>query len=185
MEPGAQAFVESSGPGHEVTTFAAKVTGLFLSARQGDVKSGHRHVKDAIRQVPLPRAWRPSKRGLSASQALVLLSDHAAAHRLLAEARLQTSRLREPGSLVEKIEQAQRAIDAAFAASPVADPLTPAEMRVLRYLPTYMSFEEIGRDLVVSRTTVKTQAIAVYRKLGVRSRAEAVRKARQQGLLIA
>ncbi len=56
---------------------------------------------------------------------------------------------------------------------------------MLRYLPTYMSFEEIGRDLVVSRTTVKTQAIAVYRKLGVRSHAEAVRKARQQGLIIA
>ena len=32
---------------------------------------------------------------------------------------------------------------------------------------------------------VKTQAIAVYRKLGVKSRAEAVRKAHQQGLLSA
>ncbi|HXW78315.1 MAG TPA: LuxR C-terminal-related transcriptional regulator, partial [Acidimicrobiales bacterium] len=59
------------------------------------------------------------------------------------------------------------------------------EMRVLRYLPTYMTFEEIGRDLVVSKTTVKTQAIAVYRKLGVKSRAEAVRKAYRQGLFSA
>jgi LuxR family transcriptional regulator, maltose regulon positive regulatory protein len=120
-----------------------------------------------------------------ASRALVLLSDHAAANRLLSEARAQASRMHEPGSLLEKIGRAQAAIDAAFAASPVPDPLTPAEMRVLRYLPTYMSFEEIGRDLVVSRTTVKTQAIAVYRKLGVKSRAEAVHKARQQGLLVA
>ncbi len=107
----AQAFVESSGPGHEVTTFAAKVTGLFLSARQGDVKSGHRHVKDAIRQVPLGPSpgLAAIEARIVASQALVLLSDHAAAHRLLAEARLQTSRLREPGSLVEKIEQARAA----------------------------------------------------------------------------
>lgn len=74
-------------------------------------------------------------------------------------------------------------VEAAFAASPVPDRLTPAELRVLHYLPTYMTFEEISRDLNVSHATVKTQAIAVYRKLGVKSRAEAVRKAHQQGLL--
>ena len=44
-----------------------------------------------------------------------------------------------------------------------------------------MTFEEISRELIVSRTTVKTQAIALYRKLGVKSRAEAVRKAQLQG----
>ena len=81
--------------------------------------------------------------------------------------------------------EAQDIVDAAFAATPVPDRLTPAELRVLHYLPTYMTLEEISQDLNVSRTTVKTQAIAVYRKLGVKSRAAAVRKAHQQGLLSA
>jgi len=36
----------------------------------------------------------------------------------------------------------------------------------------------------LSRNTVKTQAIAAYRKLGVRSRSEAVDTARQLGLLV-
>ena len=95
------------------------------------------------------------------------------------------SRLGEPGALSESIAVAQDMVDGAFAAAPVPDPLTPAELRVLRYLPTYMTLENISQDLNVARTTVKTQVIAVYRKLGVKSRAAAVRKARQQGLLSA
>ena len=64
-----------------------------------------------------------------------------------------------------------------------ATPLTPAEIRVLRYLPTHMSFGAIAQELFVSRSTVKTQAIAVYRKFGVSSRALAVEQARRHGLL--
>ena len=81
--------------------------------------------------------------------------------------------------------EAQDIVETAFAITPVPDRLTPAELRVLHYLPTYMTLEEISQDLNVSRTTVKTQAIAVYRKLGVKSRSAAVRKAHQQGLLSA
>ena len=46
-------------------------------------------------------------------------------------------------------------------------PLTTAELRVLRYLPTHLSFQAMADELFVSRNTVKTQAIAIYRKLGV------------------
>jgi LuxR family maltose regulon positive regulatory protein len=63
------------------------------------------------------------------------------------------------------------------------DPLTTAEMRVLGYLPTHLSFPAIAGRLNVSRFTVKTQAMAVYRKLGASSRAEAVDRAREIGLL--
>jgi hypothetical protein len=41
-------------------------------------------------------------------------------------------------------------------------------------LPTHLSFREIGERLYISRHTVKTQAISVYRKLGVASRSEAI-----------
>jgi LuxR family maltose regulon positive regulatory protein len=54
---------------------------------------------------------------------------------------------------------------------------------VLRYLPTHLSFAQIADELFVSRNTVKTQAIAVYRKLDVSSRAEAVERARGLGLV--
>ena len=61
--------------------------------------------------------------------------------------------------------------------------LTPAELRLLGYLPTHLSLREIAEEVVVSTNTIKSQAQAVYRKLGVSSRAEAVNVAREAGLL--
>ncbi len=64
-----------------------------------------------------------------------------------------------------------------------ASSLTSAEVRVLQYLPTHLSFPQIAAELVVSRHTVKTQAMSVYRKLGVHTRSEAIERARRAGLL--
>jgi LuxR family maltose regulon positive regulatory protein len=61
--------------------------------------------------------------------------------------------------------------------------LTTAELRILGFLPTHLSFREIAGRLYVSANTVKTQAHAVYRKLDAASRSEAVARAMQLGLL--
>ena len=61
--------------------------------------------------------------------------------------------------------------------------LTPAELRLLPLLATHLSFREIAERTHVSPNTVKTQAISVYRKLGVSSRSEAVRIAEELGLI--
>jgi LuxR family maltose regulon positive regulatory protein len=64
-----------------------------------------------------------------------------------------------------------------------ASSLTPAEQRLLPLLATHLSFREIGERLFVSRNTVKTQAIAVYRKFGVTSRSAAIERAAALGLI--
>lgn len=61
--------------------------------------------------------------------------------------------------------------------------LTDRELEVLRRLPTLMSNREIAADVHLSVNTVKTHLKAVYRKLGVTSRREAVLRARTLGLL--
>ena len=61
--------------------------------------------------------------------------------------------------------------------------LTAAELRLLPLLTTYLSFEQIATRLFVSRNTIKTQAISIYRKFGVSSRAEAIDRAVEVGLL--
>jgi LuxR family maltose regulon positive regulatory protein len=73
----------------------------------------------------------------------------------------------------------------AFAVTELVGPssLTTAELRVLALMPTHLSFREMGRGLHVSANTVKTHAHAVYRKLDVCSRSEAVVRARSTGLL--
>jgi LuxR family transcriptional regulator, maltose regulon positive regulatory protein len=62
-------------------------------------------------------------------------------------------------------------------------PLTAAELRVLPYLQTHLTLAEIGERLFVSRNTVGSEVTSIYRKLGVSSRAAAVRQATAIGLL--
>lgn len=62
-------------------------------------------------------------------------------------------------------------------------PLTAREHAVLRLLPTLRSLEEIAEDLTVSANTVKTHVRAIYAKLGVTHRRDAVAVALDRGLL--
>ena len=67
--------------------------------------------------------------------------------------------------------------------TPGASALTAAELRLLPLLATHLSFPQIGEELFLSRNTIKSQAISIYRKLGVASRSPAVTRARELGLL--
>ena len=88
------------------------------------------------------------------------------------------------GVLGEAVDDLDREISAMPQAQDgVSSGLTPAELRLLPMLSTHLSFKEIGERLHVSRNTIKTQAISVYRKLGVSSRSEAVALAEELGLV--
>jgi LuxR family maltose regulon positive regulatory protein len=63
------------------------------------------------------------------------------------------------------------------------EPLSHAEARVLRYLPTKLSVPEIADELYLSVNTVKTHMRHLYDKLGAHRRHEAVEQARALGLL--
>jgi LuxR family transcriptional regulator, maltose regulon positive regulatory protein len=64
-----------------------------------------------------------------------------------------------------------------------ADPLSPAELRVLRYLPTNLTRTEIAGQLSVSLNTVNTHIRHIYAKLGAKDRSSAVRRGRELQLL--
>jgi LuxR family maltose regulon positive regulatory protein len=74
---------------------------------------------------------------------------------------------------------------AAEAPPPLLDPLSDAELRVMRYLPTNLKASEIGAELRVSANTLRTQLRRIYAKLDAHRRSEAVARARQVGLLTA
>jgi LuxR family maltose regulon positive regulatory protein len=67
--------------------------------------------------------------------------------------------------------------------TPLPEPLTESELRVLRYLPTDLSTREIADELYLSVHTIKTHVKHLYAKLDAHSRREAVRRARELGLL--
>jgi len=64
-----------------------------------------------------------------------------------------------------------------------ASTLTAAELRLLPMLSTYQSFRELAAQMFLSPNTVKSQAISIYRKLGVSSRSQAIARSRELGLL--
>ena len=66
---------------------------------------------------------------------------------------------------------------------PGASALTAAELRLLPLLTTHLSIPEIAAEQFVSPSTTKTHAVAIYRKLGVSTRTQAVTRARELGLL--
>ena len=66
---------------------------------------------------------------------------------------------------------------------PPAEDLSPSELRVLRYLPTNLSRQEIARELSVSLNTVNTHVRNIYAKLRARDRSSAVQRARELQLL--
>jgi LuxR family maltose regulon positive regulatory protein len=63
------------------------------------------------------------------------------------------------------------------------DPLTEREVTVLRLLEGTLSLREIGQQLYLSPNTVKTHTKAVYRKLGVSTRHDAIAMAHHTGIL--
>lgn len=65
---------------------------------------------------------------------------------------------------------------------PQSTTLTEAELRVLNRTIRGELTREISRHLHISEATVKTHLSAIYRKLEVRNRAEAIRKALTEGL---
>jgi ATP/maltotriose-dependent transcriptional regulator MalT len=65
----------------------------------------------------------------------------------------------------------------------LVDPLSGRELEVLRYLPTRMGNAEIASALYVSTNTIKTHVKHIYQKLAAADRDDAVRIAREIGLL--
>jgi LuxR family maltose regulon positive regulatory protein len=63
------------------------------------------------------------------------------------------------------------------------EPLTESETRILRYLPTHLTAQEIASELSVSVHTVTTHMRHLYGKLGAHRRHQAVEHARALGLL--
>jgi two-component system response regulator DesR len=66
---------------------------------------------------------------------------------------------------------------------PASAPLSGREREVLAEIASGATNREIGSRLYLSPHTVKEHTSAIYRKLGVRNRAEAVKHAQRLGLI--
>ncbi|HZU18653.1 MAG TPA: LuxR C-terminal-related transcriptional regulator [Candidatus Dormibacteraeota bacterium] len=159
----------------------------LLLAHEGRTQESRREARcsarllEAAAYVP---PWLAIDARLALARGCVLVGDAGAALALLREARRTLVRMPDAGLLRERLDQTWRAAEGLRLAGVVGPvPLSTAELRILRFLPTHLSYREIGERLHVSRCTVKSQALSVYRKLDVASRSQAVERARAVGLI--
>ena len=118
---------------------------------------------------------------LELGRAHLALDDGAGARTVLSQARDILQRRPDLGVLPRLAEELWSRADSSDDKPIGVSSLTTAELRLLPLLPTHLTFAEIGQQLYVSRHTVKTQAISVYRKLGVSSRSQAVQRLEELG----
>ncbi|HEY1597860.1 MAG TPA: LuxR C-terminal-related transcriptional regulator, partial [Thermoleophilaceae bacterium] len=120
---------------------------------------------------------------LELARTYLALADQAGARAMLREVESLLRRCPDLGTLAQQADELRSALDTAGHNAPGVSTLTAAELRVLPLLTTHLTFKEIGERLYLSRHTVKSHAISIYRKLDVTSRAAAVGRAHLLGLL--
>jgi LuxR family maltose regulon positive regulatory protein len=158
-----------------------------VAMHRGDVPAARRMLVSAQPTRPALTAAEPQiavQARIELTRVHLALADLAGARTLMREINELLRRRPGLGTLVgeAKILQDMLAEERGFSARG-ASTLTAAELRVLPLLSTHLSSHEIAADLFVSRNTIKSQVLSIYRKLGASSRSQAVERARELGLL--
>ena len=161
---------------------AARVAG-----HRGDLPQAREYVTKIHRIRPLLNhglPWLSVQTGLELARVHLALGEPSVAGAVLSEAEAILRVRPRLGTLVEQAgELRQRVAATSTPGGAWALSLTAAELRLLPLLTTHLAFPQIGERLFLSRTTIKSQAISIYRKFGVTSRAEAIERAVELGLL--
>ena len=180
--------IVSRGPFDDYWTSALVfASAARAAAHRGDMSAAREHARRVARLRPLLTYALPVvsvQALLELARTYLALIDPAGVRAVLDQVRGILRQRPDLGTLVVETRVLDERVSQITAATPVgASSLTTAELRVVPLLPTRMTFAEIGERLFISRHTVKTQAISVYRKLGVSSRKEAVDRMVELGLV--
>ena len=155
-----------------------------VSAVDADLHREAEHLELAVR---LSAPSRPSHWNAHAllrlASARHKLGEMDGARKALESARADLEKLPDPGMLGVLAEH----VAAELSAPPrhegfYGEPLSEAELRVFALLTAGRSVSEVARELYLAPTTVKTHRRAIYRKLGVTNRQEAIARAAELGL---
>jgi LuxR family maltose regulon positive regulatory protein len=159
------------------TVLGATLVGLGRAAEAESI------LADAVRDVRgMREPFVISELLLALARARHALGRPVEAARSLTEAEGIIDAMADPGDLRRALTEAARRI-VRKGVRPGED-LTERELDVLRLVATGLSTREAADRLFVSFNTVHTHLRAIYQKLGVGSRAEAVARAREIGLIV-
>jgi LuxR family transcriptional regulator, maltose regulon positive regulatory protein len=158
-----------------------------LFVHRSDLTEAHRQLTMAMRAHSpatylLP--YHAVRSRLQLARVHLAIADQGTVHQLMREIESILAQRPALGALADEVHGFRCALASSTASIPPGTPpLTPAELRLLPYLPTHLTANGIAQRLFVSSHTVKTEIRAIYRKLGVSSRNDAVQRATAIGLL--
>lgn len=171
--------------GYPGVAFALAVAAALDARAEDRKRSRANYVRADLLRARVGRAmpWLAVQTRIEMARTAALLGERAAADILIKEAGPLLDSIPDASTLQHDLDAVRQGLAGLPMASPDAPLLSAAELRVLPLLPSHLSFGEIGARLHLSRNTIKSHSISIYRKLGVTSRAEAVDVCRQLGLL--
>jgi LuxR family maltose regulon positive regulatory protein len=151
--------------------------------RLGDARAELERALTSRQRISGSSPWPTLKATLLLAQVLLDAGDRDGATELAGEAREVLAAFPDGA---EAQEARLAALERRLAAPPqdalLPEPLTERELAVLHLLAGPMSLREIGEEMQVSANTIKTHTQAIYRKLGVSARSDAVEAATRLGL---
>jgi LuxR family maltose regulon positive regulatory protein len=154
---------------------------------RGDVPAARQQLVDAQRLRPLLTYALPYlavQTRIELARVHLVLADQAGARTLMREVDDLLRRRPGLGTLAGEAAALRAQLSRERGSSlPGASALTAAELRLLPLLSTHLSFPEIADEIFLSRHTIKSEAMSIYRKLGASSRSQAVARSRELGLL--
>jgi LuxR family maltose regulon positive regulatory protein len=183
----ARAVVDDAHLDDHITTGPVYAASARAALRAGDQEQARVESAAAQRLRPILTWGFPTisvQTRLELARVHIGLSDVEGARTLLVEVDEILTHRPDLGTLTTQAVELRTHVGSVRSGrSPGPSTLTAAELRLLTFLPTHLSFREIGARLFISPNTVKTQAISIYRKLGVSARSDAVQAARDLRLL--
>jgi LuxR family maltose regulon positive regulatory protein len=165
--------------------FTVSVAALVQAGRGGaqDAQVTLGAARRLTNQTTRIAPWFSVMGPLVQARAAILLEDGAQARTLYEEARANMRTDLTETLLSDLLADTHQRLRTLRIDGVSAGALTAAELRVLQFLPSRLTFRQIGEHLFVSEHTVKSHAMAIYRKLGVSARDEAIVRARALGLV--
>ena len=183
----AQDLVETHALGEYSTSALANVVSARVALHEGRREDARAALALAHRLRPLldhGLPWLTVEIGIELVRAHLALGEAAAARTVLTETERVIELRPDLGTLVVELRELGGQVEASSGSTGAwAMSLTGAELRLLPYLATHLTFPEIATRLFISRNTVKTEAVSIYRKLSASSRSGAIERAIEVGLL--
>ena len=183
----AEALIEQTGLGDYAGSALAHVATARVAVHEARTDDARAALTTAHRLRPLldhGLPWLTIEVGLELTRAHLALAEADAARTVFTETERVLELRPHMGVLVDDARELRDRVAATSgSAGAWAMSLTAAELRLLPYLATHLTFPEIATRLFISRNTVKTEAVSIYRKLGASSRSQTIERAVEVGLL--